>query len=61
MQDKKDITPRNKQGQRHGRWEEYHVNGTLYYRTNYINNKIYGLYEYADFLKTIINKQYHAR
>ena len=35
----------NDKGERHGPWEEYSVNGTLFYRENYINGKKHGLCE----------------
>ena len=35
----------NHKGERHGPWEEYHPNGNLWYKTNYINGKEHGLSE----------------
>jgi antitoxin component YwqK of YwqJK toxin-antitoxin module len=35
----------NENGKKHGQWEEYSVNGTLFYRENYINGKLNGLCE----------------
>jgi antitoxin component YwqK of YwqJK toxin-antitoxin module len=59
MQDK--TNQYNQQGQRHGYWEDYYRDGTVYYRKNYINNKICGLYEYTYFTDRTIKKEYHAR
>jgi len=33
-------------GQRHGYWEEYHSNGKLIFRGNYINGKRNGYWEW---------------
>jgi len=36
---KKDITPFNDKGQRHGYWELYYYNGQLYSKCVFINGK----------------------
>jgi hypothetical protein len=58
MQDN-DITPRNKQGERHGYWEKYRTNKTLWYKSNYINGVWYGYFEHHRFPR--IAKEYAAR
>jgi len=40
------ITPTNKEGQRHGPWESHSYNGQLWYKGNYINGQEDGLWEY---------------
>lgn len=39
MQDKK---PRNENGQPHGKWEVFRINGELWYTFNYVNGFRYG-------------------
>lgn len=39
------LRPINKKGQSHGYWEEYHWNGNLYYKGNYINGEPDGYWE----------------
>ena len=41
---KENITPRNSKRDRHGYWEVYKHNGTLWYKGNYNNGKKYGLW-----------------
>jgi len=35
----------NENGEKHGPWEEYWINGKLGYRGNYFNGKMHGLFE----------------
>ena len=35
----------NENGERHGPWEKYYSNGKSYWRANYVNGKMHGLYE----------------
>ena len=56
MQDK---TPYNKQAKRHGYWEKYRHDGTLWYICNYINDVWYGYFEHHRFPS--INKEYNAK
>ena len=39
------MNKRNEQGQRHGPWETYYLNGNLRYKGNFINGKRHGLCE----------------
>jgi antitoxin component YwqK of YwqJK toxin-antitoxin module len=48
---------RNKDGQRHGQWESYHLNGKLSYKANYKNGKPHGYWEY-DYLNAKILIQF---
>jgi antitoxin component YwqK of YwqJK toxin-antitoxin module len=41
----KDIKPRNENNQPHGYWEQYHVNGQLWYKGNYVNGIRHGYWE----------------
>jgi len=41
----KDIKPYNENNQRHGYWEEYHSNGQLWHKGNYVNGKEHGYWE----------------
>jgi antitoxin component YwqK of YwqJK toxin-antitoxin module len=42
---KKDITPKNNQGQPHGYWEQYWSDGQLDYKGSYNNGKRDGWWE----------------
>ena len=55
MQDKKNIEPRNNKGQRHGYWELYWTDGTLFYNVFYVNNIKLG------FSQLYNTKEYYAR
>jgi antitoxin component YwqK of YwqJK toxin-antitoxin module len=35
----------NEKGEKHGPWEEYHSNGNLMYKENYVNGELHGLSE----------------
>ena len=61
MQDrKKDIHPRyNNKGQRHGYWELYWNNNTLWHKCLYVKNIEYGYTEYTKHKLT--KKLYTAR
>ena len=62
MQDrKKDKTPKNKQYQKHGYWERYWGNGTLFYKCNYVNGIALGFDETYQLDGTINYMAYHAR
>ena len=41
----KNIESYNDKGERHGYWEEYHSNGKLWYKGNYINDKYDGYWK----------------
>lgn len=41
----KDIKPIDKQGEAHGYWERYWVNGELYRKGYYVHGHKYGLWE----------------
>ena len=41
----KSIRPKNNNGQPHGYWEDYYVNGALAYKGHYINGKEVGYWE----------------
>jgi antitoxin component YwqK of YwqJK toxin-antitoxin module len=56
MQDK---YQHNEQGKRHGYWEKYRTNKTLWYKCNYINGVWYGYFEHHRFPR--IAKEYAAR
>ncbi len=43
---KKDITPYNEKGERHGYWEKYYLNGNLWYKGNYVNGNRHGYWEW---------------
>ena len=43
---KKDITPRNKKGKKHGYWERYYSNGSIAYKRFYYNDKKVGYEEW---------------
>ena len=36
----------NEQGEQHGPWEEYHSNGKLWYKANYVNGEPDGIFEW---------------
>ena len=46
MNKKKDITPRNNKGERHGYHEQYYDNGELWYKGNWKDGKEYGYWEF---------------
>jgi antitoxin component YwqK of YwqJK toxin-antitoxin module len=43
---KQDLRPYNEWGQRHGYWEEYHSNGKLWIKGNFVNGKAHGYFEW---------------
>jgi len=61
MQDNKNIRPYNHKGLKHGYWETYFGNGTLYYKCYYINFKKYGLEELYGPIEKLSYKSYYAR
>jgi len=61
MNEPKDITPLNKNGQEHGYWEEYHYNGNLLYKGNYINGEEDGYWVWYNFDGGIMDKEYYIR
>lgn len=58
MQDKKSF---NENGIAHGYWEVYNIDGTLWYKRNYINGVLFGYYEFFYGRNRNPNKMYHAR
>ena len=54
-------TPRNKKGEPHGLWELYNIDGTIWYKRNYINGEQFGYYEYFYGDNRNANKIYYAR
>ena len=38
----------NDKGEKHGPWEEYHSNGNIWHKTNFVNGNVYGLRESYD-------------
>lgn len=42
---KKDITPINEKGERHGYWELYYSNGNIWIKRDYVNGIAHGLFE----------------
>jgi len=36
----------NEKGERHGYWEDYHSNGQLSYKGNYVDGKLHGYWEF---------------
>ena len=44
---KKDKSQRNSKNQAHGLWENYHYNGEIYFKGNYINDERDGLWFYS--------------
>jgi antitoxin component YwqK of YwqJK toxin-antitoxin module len=61
MQDKRNITPRNEQGQKHGCWEMYWGNGILFYKCNYVNGVALGFDETYQIDGTINYIAYYAK
>ena len=55
----KDITPTNKDGQRHGYWEFYNTNGQLYFKGNFINGNQDGPWERYNTNGKLEAKQYY--
>jgi len=58
---KKDITPTNNKGERHGYWEWYWADGNLWYKRFYHNGKRVGYEEFYDWCDTskLTKKKYH--
>jgi len=57
---KKEISPKNDKGQRHGYWEQYWTTGKIWYKCVYINGKKNGLLEYYnDNNGKTTEKKYH--
>jgi hypothetical protein len=56
MQDKR---PKNEKGQRHGHWEMYRDDGSVWYICNYINGFWYGYFEHHRFPR--LTREYYAR
>jgi hypothetical protein len=53
--------PRNKIGEPHGYWEEYHTDSVLFFKGNYIDGKRIGYWEWHDsdlFANSINEKEY---
>ena len=48
----------NDKGERHGYWEGYNSNGKLWYKTNYVNGKINGIFEWYYTDCKLIGKMY---
>jgi len=53
-----DITPRNKEGQRHGYWEFYNTNGKLWSKGKYINGNQDGYWEFYNTNGKLESKEY---
>lgn len=58
MQGKKSF---NKNLIAHGYWEVYNIDGTLWYKRNYINGVLFGYYEFFYGRNRNANKIYYAR
>jgi antitoxin component YwqK of YwqJK toxin-antitoxin module len=57
-----DNRPINKKGQAHGLWEAYYyMYGTLWYKLNYINGNVFGLYQYFNHEGKLLESRYYAR
>jgi len=54
----KDMTPKNKEGQRHGLWEHYYSNGNLTYKGNYTNGEADGYWEFYNTNGKLESKEY---
>lgn len=54
------ITPENEQGQKHGYWEVYRKDGSLWYIENHIHGKKVGYYFFCWF-DGPIEKEFYAR
>ena len=56
----KNITPRNDKGKKHGYWESYRTNGSVYYKCFFNNGKVVG---YSEFYwmngNELTNKKYY--
>ena len=51
----------DEQGKRHGYWELYRTNGSLWYICNYVNGEVHGLWESYYSNGKIYYKEYYAR
>ena len=49
----------NENGLKEGPWEEYHDNGKLWYKVNYVNGKRHGFYERYNSNSESYLKQYY--
>lgn len=58
MQDKYQF---DEQGKRNGYWERYWTHDKLWFKTNYINGKIYGFLEVYSTYNNLLRKEYYAR
>ena len=56
---RKDITPINEKGERHGYWESYYSNGQLKYKGNFVNGKQHGYWEYYYYDGQLKEKTYY--
>ena len=56
---KKDITPFNNKGQRHGYWKVYWQSGILWHEGLYINDKHIGIWIFCDYYGNIEHKEYY--
>jgi len=57
MNNKKDITPRNDKGQRHGYWEVYYCPSDIWFKCICHNGKVIGYEEQYGYSK--LTKNYH--
>ena len=57
----KNITPRNDKNQRHGYWEWYQYDYTLWYKCYYVNGKLVGYNEYYhNFTETKVELRFYV-
>ena len=48
----------NENGLKEGPWEEYHDNGNLWYKENYVNGERHGLSEDYNYEGDLLHKQF---
>lgn len=61
MSKDKSITPHNENGQRHGFWEVYMMNGHMCFKCYFVNRELVGYDENYDYIGELITKAFWLR